>query len=74
MHAVPDINTRTVNELFDRYEREGMSSLAARTSRDYQRHLVRLRQEFGSRKVGSVMRSDIEAFLRGSGSASLNNS
>lgn len=69
MHAVPDINTRTVNELFDRYEREGMSSLAARTDRDYRRHLVRLRQEFGSRKVGSVMKSDIEAFLRGSGSA-----
>lgn len=59
-----DINTRTVNELIDRYERDGMSKLADSTAKDYGRHLARLREVFGSRVVGQLVRADIEAFLR----------
>lgn len=64
MHAATEINTRTINEIIDRYEREGMGALAPRTARDYVRHLARLRDAFGSRLVGQLTKADIEAFLR----------
>ncbi len=62
MHAAD--NTRTINEIIDRYEREGMGSLSERTVRDYRRHIARLRTAFGSRTVGQLSKSDIEGFLR----------
>ena len=39
----------TMNDLFDRYDRECIPKIAPRSQRDYRRHLDKLRAEFGTR-------------------------
>lgn len=64
-HAIAaDMNTHTVNELLDRFDREILPQLAPRTRSDYARHIVTLRQTFGSRIANQLVKADIEAFLR----------
>lgn len=59
----PD-NTRTVNELLDRYEKEAVPQLASRTQKDYAKYIVTLRQTFGTRIASHLRGADIEGFLR----------
>ena len=56
------VSTHTVNEMLDKYEREGVPKLAARSQRDYRRLLGHLRAHFGSKDVRSVTRQDIIDF------------
>jgi integrase len=51
MGCVLQIHAPTIGALIDRYERDGMSSLAPRTARDYRRHLGHLRRDFGHLEV-----------------------
>ncbi len=53
----------TMNDLFDRYERECVPKLAPRTQRDYKRILYRLRAEFGHRNPLDIKPRDVGLFL-----------
>lgn len=54
---------KTMNDAFDRYERETLPTLAPRTMRDYRRHLKVLRKEFGHRRPSDIKPKDIGLFL-----------
>lgn len=53
----------TVNAILDRYQRDCMSSLAPRTQKDYTRHIVVLRREFGDRIADELRPRDFGPFL-----------
>jgi len=52
----------TVNEMLDRYERERLPTLSARTRAGYHRHLKRLREKFGGKDVRAVTRLEVKDF------------
>jgi integrase len=54
---------KTMNEVFDRYQREYVPTLAATTQRDKHYHFIVLREHFGSRVPGSIKPRDIGRFL-----------
>ncbi len=54
---------RTVNDILDRYGTEIIPTLKPRTQKDYARHLIKLRSEFGDRIAAEVTRADIAKFL-----------
>jgi hypothetical protein len=53
----------TMNEVFDRYERECVPNLGIRTQIDYKRHLRILRQHFGHFVPGTIKPRDVGRFL-----------
>jgi integrase len=53
----------TMNEVFDRYERECVPKLAPRTQGDYARHLKILREYFGNRVPSEIRPRDVGRFL-----------
>lgn len=55
--------TGTLTDYFDRYERECVPTLAARTQKDYQRHLKILRKHFGDKHPDEVQPRDVGRFL-----------
>lgn len=55
--------TVTVNQILDRYERDGLEELAPRTRRDYRRHLGHLRRVFGSAIAEELRPKDFGPFL-----------
>jgi integrase len=64
MHALSDTQARTMNELFDRFEKEALPTLAERTQKDYGKHFLLLRQKFGMRVAAHITRADIQELLR----------
>ena len=54
---------QTMNEVFDRYERECVPKLAPRTRIDYLRHVRILRAAFGERVPSEVRPRDVGRFL-----------
>jgi integrase len=60
---VDTINTVTVSQVLDGYERQGLSDLAPRTARDYRRHIGHLHREFGARVVSDLRPKDFGPFL-----------
>jgi integrase len=53
----------TLNDCFDRYERDVIPTLEPRTQKDYRRHLLILRKEFGHRDPNDIQPKDIGRFL-----------
>jgi integrase len=53
----------TVNEMFDKYEKERLPELSARTKIDYGRHIKTLRQEFGATVASALTRQQITDFM-----------
>jgi integrase len=53
----------TLNDCFDRYERDVLPGLEPRTQKDYRRHLLILRKEFGHRDPNDLKPKDIGMFL-----------
>lgn len=53
----------TVNTILDRYEREGLDDLRARTARDYRRHIGHLRVRFGSLDATLLEPRDFADFM-----------
>lgn len=53
----------TVNTLLDRYQRDCLPELAPRTQKDYARHLVKLRQVYGSAIASELRPRDFGEFL-----------
>jgi integrase len=53
----------TLNDCFDRYERDVLPGLEPRTQKDYRRHLLILRKEFGHRDPNDIQPKDIGMFL-----------
>jgi integrase len=56
-------NMDTMNAVFDRYERECIPKLGARTQIDYMRHLKILREHFGHFAPGAIKAKDVGRFL-----------
>lgn len=54
---------KTMNEAFDRYLKECVPQLGARTQRDYVRHVAHLRDHFGNHNIAEVRPRDIGRFL-----------
>jgi integrase len=54
---------QTMNDVFDRYEREIIPTLGIRTQIDYRRHITSLRPDFGPRIPGQVKPRDVGRFL-----------
>jgi integrase len=59
----PVTPTSTLNDCFDRYERDVIPTLEPRTQKDYRRHLVILRKTFGHMSPGDVKPRHIGQFL-----------
>jgi integrase len=55
--------TRTVNEIFDRYEREVFPDLGHRTQRGYRGAITNLRTEFGSKIASTLIAADFHEFM-----------
>jgi integrase len=53
----------TVNEMFDRYAKERLPNLSARTKIDYGRHINKLREAFGAKDVTALTRKEIVDFM-----------
>jgi integrase len=53
----------TLNELFDRYERDHIPKIAPRSQRDYRRHLDKLRSEFGIFEPSDIKPRDVGRHL-----------
>ena len=53
----------TMNDVFERYDRECVPELTPRTRRDYRRHLKVLREHFGHMVPGSIRPKDVGRFL-----------
>lgn len=53
----------TLNDVFDRYEREVIPTLQPRTQKDYRRYLVTLRKVFGHMLPNDVQPRDVGRFL-----------
>lgn len=64
IQTVQNLNTVTVNQILDRYERETVPTLAPRTQKDYARHLVKLRHIFGERVAEDLRPRDFGPFLQ----------
>jgi integrase len=54
----------TVNEMFDKYEKERLPELSARTKIDYARHIKTLRREFGEGVASALTRQEISDFMK----------
>jgi integrase len=52
-----------MTDLFDRYEREILPTLAPRTQKDYRKHLLKLRKIYGSMRPADVKPKDVGAML-----------
>ena len=63
--SLPAGPVKTMNDLFDRYEREVIPTLEPRTQKDYRQHLVVLRKTFGHMAPDDVVPKDIGRFLSG---------
>lgn len=59
----------TVAAILDRYERECVPDLAPRTRKDYARHLVKLRKEFGHLIAADLKPRDFGPWLQNNGKA-----
>jgi integrase len=59
----PVTPTSTLNDCFDRYERDVLPTLEPRTQKDYRAHLVILRKTFGHMAPGDVKPRHIGQFL-----------
>jgi hypothetical protein len=55
--------TRTVNEILDRYEREVLPNLAHRTQRGYKDAIKNLRAEFGLKIASTLVAADFKEFM-----------
>lgn len=53
----------TVNDILDRYERTCLDELAPRTRIDYRRHIIRLREVFGTAVAAELEPKDFADFL-----------
>jgi integrase len=53
----------TMNDLFDRYSRDHVPTLAPRTQRDYLRHIAHLRPVFGERDPAAIKPRDVGRHL-----------
>lgn len=53
----------TVSQILDRYERECVPLLSPRTAKDYRRHIVHLRREFGHFIADEMRPRDFGAFI-----------
>lgn len=53
----------TVNEILDRYERDCLHDLAARTQVDYRKHIRHLRHWFGARVAAELKPRDFSTFI-----------
>jgi hypothetical protein len=60
---IPSGPIYTLNEAFDRYEREVVPTLQPRTQKDYRRHLVVLRRVFGHMAPNDVLPRHVGQFL-----------
>ncbi len=54
----------TVGDMLNKYERERVPLLAARTRKDYSRHIKGLREVFGDKDVRLVTRQEIKDFAK----------
>jgi integrase len=54
---------RTVNEILDRFELEYVPKLSPRTQKDYARHFIVLRKEFGEKDAEKLVPTDFDAFM-----------
>jgi integrase len=57
------IKTRTLNEILDRFDKEIIPRLGAKTQREYRRNIMTLRAEFGSRIAAQLTPVDLEGFM-----------
>lgn len=55
--------TRTVNEIFERYEKEVLPNLGHRTQRGYRGAIKNLRSEFGPKIASSLVAADFQEFM-----------
>jgi integrase len=55
--------SRTVNEIFDRYEKEVLPDLGHRTQRGYRGVIKNLRGEFGARVASTLVAADFQEFM-----------
>lgn len=53
----------TVGDIIDRYEAECLHELGERTRRDYRRHLIHLRREFGHLNARELVPKDFSNFM-----------
>jgi integrase len=53
----------TMNDVFDRYQREIVPQLAPRTQKDYHKHLNKLREVFGHMRPDDVLPKHVGQFL-----------
>jgi integrase len=63
--AEPAGPVQTMNDLFDRYDREVIPTLEPRTQKDYRQHLGVLRKTFGHMGKNDIVPRDIGRFLSG---------
>jgi integrase len=63
--SAPAGPVKTMNDLFNRYEREVIPTLEPRTQKDYRQHLVVLRKTFGHMGPNDIIPKDIGRFLDG---------
>jgi integrase len=61
--AAPSGPVTYMTDLFDRYEREVLPTLAVRTQKDYRKHLKRLRAVFGPMRPADIKPKDVGALL-----------
>jgi integrase len=59
----PTTPTSTLNDVFDRYEREVLPTKESRTQKDYRRHLVVLRKKFGHMGPNDLLPEHVGRFL-----------
>jgi integrase len=62
---MPSGPVKTMNDLFNRYEREVIPTLEPRTQKDYRSHLVVLRKTFGHMAPNDIIPKDVGKFLDG---------
>jgi hypothetical protein len=53
----------TINEMLDKYEKERLPELSARTKTDYGRHIKTLRRGFGDAVASALTRQEISEFM-----------
>lgn len=58
-----ETNSYTVNQILDQYSRECVPRLAARTQKDYARHIEILRRHFGERIADDLIPRDFRDFM-----------
>jgi Phage integrase family. len=63
LRDIPSGPVQTMNDLFDKYQKEIVPTLQPRTQRDYRKHITKLRETFGHMAPNDVLPKDVGRFL-----------